>query len=51
MSSDNDYNLALKVVMMPRDTNQYGTIFGGVILSYLDQAGSSKLGVTACTDG
>lgn len=29
---------ALRVVMMPRDTNQYGTIFGGVILSYLDQA-------------
>ena len=31
--------LALRVVMMPRDTNQYGTIFGGVILSYIDQAG------------
>lgn len=29
----------LRVVMMPRDTNQYGTIFGGVILSYIDQAG------------
>ncbi|TVQ31139.1 MAG: acyl-CoA thioesterase [Phycisphaeraceae bacterium] len=24
---------------MPRDTNQYGTIFGGVILSWIDQAG------------
>lgn len=23
---------------MPRDTNQYGTIFGGVILSAIDQA-------------
>ncbi len=23
---------------MPRDTNPYGTIFGGVILSYIDQA-------------
>jgi acyl-CoA thioesterase YciA len=32
-------NLALRVVTMPRDTNQYGTIFGGVILSYIDQAG------------
>jgi acyl-CoA thioesterase YciA len=32
--------LAIKVVMMPRDTNPHGTIFGGVILSYLDQAGS-----------
>lgn len=31
--------LAIKVVMMPRDTNPYGTIFGGVILSYIDQAG------------
>lgn len=30
---------ALRVIMMPRDTNQYGTIFGGVILSYIDQAG------------
>lgn len=31
--------LSLRVVTMPRDTNQYGTIFGGVILSYIDQAG------------
>jgi acyl-CoA thioesterase YciA len=30
---------ALRVVMMPRDTNNYGTIFGGVIMSYIDQAG------------
>ena len=34
-----DRQLALRVVTMPRDTNQYGTIFGGVILSYIDQAG------------
>lgn len=32
-------HVALRVVMMPRDSNQYGTIFGGVILSYIDQAG------------
>jgi acyl-CoA thioesterase YciA len=32
-------DLALRVVAMPRDTNPYGAIFGGVILSYLDQAG------------
>lgn len=32
--------LAVKVVMMPRDTNAYGTIFGGVLLSYIDQAGA-----------
>jgi len=29
---------SLRVMMMPRDTNQYGTIFGGVILSAIDQA-------------
>jgi acyl-CoA thioesterase YciA len=32
--------LALKAVMMPRDTNPHGTIFGGVLLSHLDQAGA-----------
>jgi acyl-CoA thioesterase YciA len=32
--------LAIKVVMMPRDTNPHGTIFGGVIMSYVDQAGA-----------
>jgi acyl-CoA thioesterase YciA len=31
--------LALRVVTLPRETNQYGTIFGGVMLSYMDQAG------------
>ncbi|MEZ6235655.1 MAG: acyl-CoA thioesterase [Phycisphaerales bacterium] len=31
--------LALRVMTMPRDTNSYGTIFGGLILSYIDQAG------------
>lgn len=30
---------AIRVTMLPRDTNAYGTIFGGVILSYLDLAG------------
>lgn len=30
---------SLRVIAMPKDTNNYGTIFGGVILSYLDQAG------------
>ena len=32
--------LAVKVVMMPRDTNAVGSIFGGVLLSYIDQAGA-----------
>lgn len=31
---------AIRVMMMPRDTNALGTIFGGVILSYIDQAGA-----------
>jgi acyl-CoA thioesterase YciA len=35
-----DLYLAIQVVMMPRDTNPFGTIFGGVILSYIDQAGA-----------
>jgi acyl-CoA thioesterase YciA len=33
--------LAVKVVMMPRDTNAVGTIFAGVLLSYIDQAGAA----------
>src|SRR5262245_37139376 len=32
--------VAIQVVMMPRDTNPMGLIFGGVILSYIDQAGA-----------
>src|ERR1700746_3426829 len=31
---------AIKVIMMPKDTNAHGTIFGGVILSFIDQAGA-----------
>lgn len=31
---------ALRVILLPRDTNGMGTIFGGVILSYLDLAGA-----------
>lgn len=30
--------LALKTAMLPKDTNQYGTIFGGVLLSQIDLA-------------
>jgi acyl-CoA thioesterase YciA len=32
--------LATQVLMMPADVNPQGTIFGGVILSYIDQAGA-----------
>ena len=30
---------AIRVTMLPKDTNAHGTIFGGVILSYIDLAG------------
>ena len=30
--------LVLRVMTMPRDTNHSGTVFGGVIMSYIDQA-------------
>lgn len=39
MELPTEAHLSIKVVMMPRDTNPMGTIFGGVLLSYLDQAG------------
>lgn len=38
-SGQPSFRPALRVVMMPRDANNYGSIFGGVILSYIDQAG------------
>jgi acyl-CoA thioesterase YciA len=31
---------AIRVMLLPKDTNGHGTIFGGVILSYIDQAGA-----------
>ena len=31
---------ALRVTLLPKDTNRHGTIFGGVILQQLDLAGS-----------
>src|SRR5688572_7501193 len=36
-----DTYTAIQIVMMPRDTNPHGTIFGGVILSYIDMAGAT----------
>ncbi len=41
-SGDNapaERRLALRIMTRPLDTNHYGTIFGGVILSAIDQAG------------
>ena len=40
MKNSNELQPAIRVVMMPRDTNPLGTIFGGLILSYIDQAGA-----------
>src|SRR5437867_10231264 len=40
MSEPSELQPAIRVVMMPRDTNPLGTIFGGLILSYIDQAGA-----------
>ena len=31
-----DRQPSIRIIMMPRDTNPFGTIFGGVILSYID---------------
>jgi acyl-CoA thioesterase YciA len=40
MSEPNNQQPSIRVVMMPCDTNPMGTIFGGIILSYIDQAGA-----------
>jgi acyl-CoA thioesterase YciA len=34
---------AIRVVLMPKDTNAHGTIFGGVILSYIDLAAAIEV--------
>jgi acyl-CoA thioesterase YciA len=36
----NAHEPAIRVSMLPRDTNGHGTIFGGVLLAYIDQAGA-----------
>src|SRR3954469_11584320 len=33
------HDVAIRLTMMPRDTNAHGTVFGGIILSYIDVAG------------
>ena len=32
--------IAVQIPMMPKDTNRYGTIFGGVLLANIDLAGA-----------
>src|SRR6185436_168119 len=34
---------AIRVTMLPKDTNAHGTIFGGVILSYIDLAAAVEV--------
>ena len=31
---------AIRITLLPRDTNSQGTIFGGIILSHIDTAGA-----------
>jgi len=38
MAAKNDPTL--RVTLLPRDTNKYGTIFGGIIMSHIDLAGA-----------
>lgn len=39
MGQETIRDAAIRLTMMPRDTNAHGTVFGGVILSYIDVAG------------
>jgi len=39
MPNQGDAQPAIRVLMMPKDTNALGTIFGGFILNHLDVAG------------
>jgi len=38
-NSEQTRDAAIRLTMMPRDTNAHGTVFGGIILSYIDVAG------------
>lgn len=40
---------AIRVTLLPRDTNPHGTIFGGIILAYIDQAGAIEAHVYGAT--
>ncbi len=40
MEPKTERQLALRVTLLPRDTNPTGSIFGGIILSYVDLAGT-----------
>ena len=38
-NEETNRDAAIRLTTMPRDTNAHGTVFGGVILSYIDVAG------------
>ncbi len=40
MSIDPLRDPAIRIVLLPKDTNANGTIFGGIILSHIDLAGA-----------
>jgi acyl-CoA thioesterase YciA len=42
-----DYRLTVRVVTLPRDTNALGSIFGGYILSHIDQAAAEHARVVS----
>jgi acyl-CoA thioesterase YciA len=42
---------AIRITLLPRDTNSQGTIFGGVILSYIDMAGAIEAHRRTRADG
>ncbi len=40
MDDNKSRALALRVTLLPRDTNKHGSIFGGIITSHIDLAGA-----------
>lgn len=40
MTTESIKDPAIRIVLLPKDTNSNGTIFGGIILSYIDIAGA-----------
>ena len=47
----NDPYLAIQVIMMPRDTNPHGTIFGGLILLLALYFVGAEQGATSIVSG
>lgn len=39
---NSERHLSIRVILLPKDTNHRGTIFGGVILSQIDLAGAEE---------